>query len=84
MFLELPSLQMRAQAQATVRVYFKGTWRPGYITVSGTKGATACHALNHDHPWGRPPGACPRGNPNHNVPLPTFTMTMISIKRIFN
>ena len=37
-----------------------------------------------DHLLSRLPGACPRGGPNHNIPLPTLTMTRTSIKRILN
>ncbi|MGO9620215.1 MAG: hypothetical protein ACLPT6_02270, partial [Desulfobaccales bacterium] len=69
------------RAQATVRVNLKGTWRPGYITVSGTKGGTACHVRNHDHPWGRPWGL-PQGWSKPQCPFANATMTRTSIKRI--
>src|SRR4030043_493265 len=61
MFLELPSLQMRASAQVTVRVYSKGTWRPGYKTVSRDQGCDGLPRPKLRPPLGQAPGGLPQG-----------------------
>ena len=82
MFLELPSLQMRARGPGDCSGLLQGD--VAARLRNGLKGPRVRRPTTSETMTtpGAGPGACPRGGPNHNIPLPTLTMTITALKSI--